>query len=112
MFNREDLDGLVKDFEPDNFESSTYYRVILQNLFFATLNKKIEERAFISDSFIENRNQGKHNIKTFMRHASDLAVSKEEFIKFVNQKIPKILIIVKILIQVKVFVKNVPKNIS
>lgn len=84
LFNREDLDGLVKDFEPDNFESSTYYRVILQNLFFATLNKKIEERAFISDSFIENRNQGKHNIKTFMRHASDLAVSKEEFIKLVH----------------------------
>jgi len=84
LFNREDLDHLVKDFEPDNFESSTYYRVILQNLFFATLNKKIEERAFISDSFIENRNLGKHKIKTFMRHASDLAVSKEEFIKLVR----------------------------
>jgi len=84
LFNREDLARLVKDFEPDNFESSTYYRVILQNLFFATLNKKIEERAFISDNFIENRNLGKHNIKTFMRHARDLAVSKEEFIKLVR----------------------------
>ena len=84
LFNREDLDGIVKNFEPDNFESSTYYRVILQNLFFATLNKKIDERAFISDNFVENRNLGKHNIKTFMRHASDLAVSKEEFIKLVH----------------------------
>ena len=84
LFNREDLAHLVKDFEPDNFESSTYYRVILQNLFFATLNKKIDERAFISDSFIENRNLGKHNIKTYMRHAKDLAVSKEEFIKLVH----------------------------
>lgn len=84
LFNREDLAHLVKDFEPDNFESCTYYRVILQNLFFATLNKKIEERAFISDNFIENRNLGKHKIKTFMRHASDLAVSKDEFIKLVR----------------------------
>lgn len=84
LFNREDLAHLVKDFEPDNFESSTYYRVILQNLFFATLNKKIDERAFISDNFIENRNLGKHKIKTFMRHASDLAVSKEEFINLVR----------------------------
>lgn len=84
LFNREDLVHLVKDFEPDNFESSTYYRVILQNLFFATLNKKIDERAFISDNFIENRNLGKHKIKTFMRHASDLAVSKEEFINLVR----------------------------
>ena len=84
LFNREDLTHLVKDFEPDNFESSTYYRVILQNLFFATLNKKIEERAFISDNFIENRNLGKHKIKTFMRHARDLAVSKEDFIKLVR----------------------------
>jgi hypothetical protein len=84
LFNREDLAHLVKDFEPDNFDSSTYYRVILQNLFFATLNKKIDERAFISDSFIENRNLGRHNIKTFMRHARDLAVSKDEFIKLVH----------------------------
>lgn len=84
LFNREDLARLVKDFNPDNFESSSYYRVILQNLFFATLNKKIEDRAFISDNFIENRNLGKHKIKTFMRHASDLDVSKEEFIKLVR----------------------------
>ena len=84
LFNLEDLDKLVKDFEPDNFESSTYYRVILQNLFFATLNKKIDERAFISDNFIENRNLGMHKIKTFMRHAADLKVSKEEFINLLR----------------------------
>ena len=84
LFNREDLDRLVKDFEPDNFESSTYYRVILQNLFFATLNKNIEERAFVSEDFVLNRNKGIHNIKTFMRHASDLKVPKEEFINLLH----------------------------
>ena len=84
LFNREDLDRIVKDFEPDNFESSTYYRVILQNLFFATLNKNIEERAFVSEDFVLNRNKGMHNIKTFMRHASDLKVPKEEFINLLH----------------------------
>lgn len=84
LFEVDDLKNIVKDFEPDNFESNTYYRVILQNLFFATLNKKIEERAFVSDEYIINRNQGKHKIKTFMRHASDLKISKEEFIKLLR----------------------------
>lgn len=84
LFEVDDLKNIVKDFEPDNFESNTYYRVILQNLFFATLNKKIEERAFVSDEYIINRNQGKHKIKTIMRHASDLKISKEEFIKLLR----------------------------
>lgn len=84
LFERDDLDKIVKNFEPDNFQSSSYYRVILQNLFFATLNKKIEEREFVSDSFYENRNKGKHKIKTYMRHASDLKITKEEFINLMR----------------------------
>lgn len=84
LFDTEELQNIVKDFDPNNFESNTYYRVILQNLFFATLNKKIDERAFISDSFVINRNQGKHKIKTYMRHASDLKISKEAFIELMR----------------------------
>lgn len=84
LFDAEELQNIVKDFDPNNFESNTYYRVILQNLFFATLNKKIDERAFISDSFVINRNQGKHKIKTYMRHASDLKISKEAFIELMR----------------------------
>lgn len=84
LFEEEDLKGIIKDFEPENQKSNTYYRAILQNLFFATLNKKIEERAFVSDNFVENRNQGIHKIKTFMRHASDLKISKEEFIQLMH----------------------------
>ena len=62
LFEEEDLKGIIKDFEPENQKSNTYYRAILQNLFFATLNKKIEERAFVSDNFVENRNQGIHKL--------------------------------------------------
>ena len=84
LFKPDSLDRLLKDFKPEDLNSSTYYRAVLQNLFFATLNKKIEEREFMSDEFIMNRNKGKHDVKTFMRHASDLQVSKEEFIELLH----------------------------
>lgn len=84
LFNRDSLARLLKNFKPEDLNSSTYYRAVLQNLFFATLNKKIEEREFMSDEFIMNRNKGKHDVKTFMRHASDLQVSKKEFIELLR----------------------------
>lgn len=84
LFKRDSLARLLKNFKPEDINSSTYYRAVLQNLFFATLNKKIEEREFMSDEFIMNRNKGKHDVKTFMRHASDLQVSKEEFIELLH----------------------------
>ena len=84
LFNRENLQGIVKDFDADDFESSTYYRAILQNLFFATLNRKIEERKFVSSSFNTNKIQGVNNIKTFMRHHKDLCISEDEFIEMMR----------------------------
>ncbi|WP_278997199.1 Eco57I restriction-modification methylase domain-containing protein, partial [Prevotella disiens] len=84
LFKRDSLARLLKNFTPEDLDSSTYYRAVLQNLFFATLNKKIKEREFMSDEFIMNRNKGKHDVKTFMRHASDLQVSKEEFIELLH----------------------------
>ena len=38
LFNQSALHGLLKEFAPHSAESSDYYRAILQNLFFATLN--------------------------------------------------------------------------
>ena len=58
LFKRDSLARLLKNFKPEDLNSSTYYRAVLQNLFFATLNKKIEEREFMSDEFIINRNKG------------------------------------------------------
>lgn len=84
LFKRDSLARLLKNFKPEDLNSSTYYRTVLQNLFFATLNKKIEEREFMYNEFIMNRNKGKHDVKTFMRHASDLQVSKEEFIELLH----------------------------
>lgn len=84
LFDKDTLNNIIKDFKPDDINSGKYYRAILQNLFFATLNRKIEERSFIYDDYKTNRANGTHNIKTFMRHASDLSISKEQFITLLH----------------------------
>ncbi|MEI6444747.1 MAG: TaqI-like C-terminal specificity domain-containing protein [Nostocales cyanobacterium ELA583] len=46
LFNKTDIDSILKSVEP---QESTYYKAILQNLFFATLNTE-DKRKFIKDS--------------------------------------------------------------
>jgi adenine-specific DNA-methyltransferase len=43
LFDEAALDGVLVDLEPDG---STYYKAILQNLFFATLNQEVDGRAW------------------------------------------------------------------
>ena len=50
IFNINELQKVLTDFMPNSKESGNYYNAILQNLFFATLNKKIEDRAFADDT--------------------------------------------------------------
>ena len=46
LFDVEKLSAYIKDFDATSKEQDNYYRVILQNLFFATLNCKPEKRKF------------------------------------------------------------------
>lgn len=46
LFQTEKLGAYIKDFEATSKEQDSYYRVILQNLFFATLNCRPEKRKF------------------------------------------------------------------
>jgi hypothetical protein len=41
IFNRDDLVSILADFSPDSEKKGSYYNGILQNLFFATLNREI-----------------------------------------------------------------------
>jgi len=62
LFNQDKLGQmLLNDFEPDS-QDTRFYKAILQNLFFATLNQTCGKRKF--------RNPGRqhHNITTFMRY--------------------------------------------
>src|SRR5690606_31561200 len=46
LFNTDELAKTLKDFDCTSLENGNYYNAILQNLFFATLNKEISEREF------------------------------------------------------------------
>ena len=51
LFDKNKLPSILKNFEGDNGNESIYYKAILQNLFFATLNKPIEQRKVIDKGF-------------------------------------------------------------
>lgn len=46
LFDKATLPTILKDFESNSMEADNYYRCILQNLFFATLNCPAEKRKF------------------------------------------------------------------
>lgn len=78
IFDGKEVSKLIKGFNTKG--STVYYRAILQNLFFATLNQKIEERAFATDGTFE-QNKKNYGIKNLYRYSSDFVSSKEEVIK-------------------------------
>ena len=64
LFQEDKLRDILKDFRPQDDNNGQYYNAILQNLFFATLNRKIEERRFIE--WFQGRSK-EYDIKTFYR---------------------------------------------
>lgn len=70
LFNPEVLKTILKDFEPESPVQHQYYRAIIQNLFFATLNQEIGKRKFAENSsFVKNR--GTYNIKNLYRYENE-----------------------------------------
>ena len=87
LFNQSDLSKLLKDFDPESEDSSTYYQAILQNLFFATLNQRMGKdgagkpyRGFAADEgFLKNRQT--YDINNLYRYEDLFAVSQEQILK-------------------------------
>jgi hypothetical protein len=76
LFDRTALDRKLKEFAK-NKKSNSYYQAILQNLFFGTLNQKMNERSFAKEgSFEENRTN--YGVKNLFRYANHFAVSEKE----------------------------------
>ena len=84
LFNEAALQTILKDFQPLARDSSQYYQAILQNLFFATLNREItDEAGHPNRGFAERVN--KRDIKTLYRYDEQFAISKEEVIALFAQ---------------------------
>lgn len=79
LFEKPFIKEKLKSFDPENKNSKSYYQAILQNLFFATLNQKMNDREFIVEgSFKENKDQ--YGVKNLYRYASLFAINEKEII--------------------------------
>jgi hypothetical protein len=75
IFSPEKLVEILVDFNPNSKESGNYYNTILQNLFFATLNRQIKDedgkcRAFATDQSFQGKSEN-YGIKTLFRDAKE-----------------------------------------
>ena len=74
IFDVDSHNSILKDFDPLSQSSGNYYNAILQNLFFATLNRAIEDedgkRGFA-------KLQGQRDIKTLYRYSEMFCLSEE-----------------------------------
>ena len=61
LFNEEKVRDLLKDYDRDTGDS--YYRAVLQNLFFATLNTEIGKREFSKGGNPDHRNFSRYRYK-------------------------------------------------
>ena len=76
IFKPEFLKGVVKDFGKANY----YYNVILQNLFFGTLNRYSKDRRFTRNGEFEI-NRTEFGVKTLYRYQDKLLIDQRDFLK-------------------------------
>ena len=96
LFDPEELKLYLRDFDPMSMDSANYYQGILQNLFFATLNRPIKNVTYDKDGHevIERRGfahlKDKPDVKSLYRYQELFKISEEqitrlfEFIPFIN----------------------------
>ena len=71
LFKTSKLSEILKDFDPNSISDGSFYNAILQNLFFATLNKAVTEREFAK--LVDKR-----DIKTRYRYAEMFNISEKD----------------------------------
>jgi hypothetical protein len=84
LFDGSELEKLLKDFDPESRTQDNYYRAILQNLFFATLNCEIKDRAFAVERGGED-NKEHYGIKVLYRYRDEFACTPEIVLKLFRQ---------------------------
>ena len=78
LFDEKYLSTILRDFAPHSLEQGVYYNAILQNLFFATLNRAIEDedgkRGFA-------RLKGQRDVKTLYRYDEMFTIGESDILK-------------------------------
>ena len=70
LFNKAQIQDLLTEDDFDNGDA--YYRAVLQNLFFATLNTEIDKRQFSTAGYATNRDFSRYRYKDQMRDPDKL----------------------------------------
>ncbi len=84
LFEPNALSGILKNFEAESETQNTYYRAILQNLFFATLNQEIDKRGFAEDKgYIVNRDN--YSIKNLYRYEKEFQNNTTQVMELFSQ---------------------------
>ncbi|MBX0310223.1 MAG: Eco57I restriction-modification methylase domain-containing protein, partial [Sulfurihydrogenibium sp.] len=83
LFDEKYLKNIVKDFGKGN----NYYNAILQNLFFATLNRPMDDRGWAEDKGFP-ANKKDFGVKSLYRYEDKFLISKEEVISELFKNIP------------------------
>ncbi len=74
LFEQKKLKDILKGFQPHSMESSVYYRAILQNLFFATLNTPMDK-----DITEENKDEKRRFINTLPKSGNDQYLDQTKY---------------------------------
>ncbi len=82
IFDIDFLSTILKDFDPHSKTSGTYYNAILQNLFFATLNRAIVDEEGNKRRFAT---ASKKDIKTLYRYAEMFSISEDKVIELFSE---------------------------
>lgn len=76
LFRKEYIGKILKEFNKTK-KSQNYYNAILQNLFFGTLNQKMDERKFAKEGDI-NTNRVEFGVKNLFRYSDLFSISEKE----------------------------------
>lgn len=82
IFDIEYLSTILKEFDPYSTTVGNYYNAILQNLFFATLNRAIEDENGNTRKFATS---AKRDIKTLYRYAEMFSISEQKVINLFSE---------------------------
>ena len=74
LFELKKLKDILKDFKPQSAETSVYYRAVLQNLFFATLNTPMDK-----DITAENKDEQRRFINTLPKTGNDQYLDQTKY---------------------------------
>ena len=78
LFEASFISTILKDFDPESKSSGNYYNAILQNLFFATLNRAIEDEEGKHRGFAKLASK---DVKTLYRYEEMFSIPEDEVIK-------------------------------